>query len=469
MAVVRPVALRLTASAAGLAAMIAFAILYHLEPARHYNILAFIGIAPFRYPFVDLQNILAWVDCWQRGVDVYVTNPCDVMGRVLDYPPLWLRFTFLPSKEWTNALGICLAILFFLALALLPPPRSGRELLPRLIATLSPVTTFAVERGNTDLLIFVIATATGVLLLGPLHRRVAAYTMIVIAGLLKIYPIVLMVLTLRERPRIFLGVNGMAATVLLATGIYFHAEIVRESANFAPGGPLFGDVFGAYLLPDFIAQRVHAAINPGLTAFVLAKVATFAALFLAMAGWLFFMVRWHDFRTALAGLPGSDKMFLLIGSALIGGCFFAGSNVGYRGIYLIFTLPGLLAIARMEGQPMYLRQMALQECALVVTLTWVGFLTWHGPFQDMVAAWIGDVPATRLVHFLWLLSQIMWWQVATFFVAILISCCFDWFVAATRWRRLHRRELARAQAWLRRPCRAPKTTEKPSMEFNTIE
>ena len=38
-----------------------------------------------------------------------------------DYGPLSLRFAFLPGKEWTNPLGLCLAVSFFLALAVLPP------------------------------------------------------------------------------------------------------------------------------------------------------------------------------------------------------------------------------------------------------------------------------------------------------------------------------------------------------------
>src|SRR6516164_5252259 len=116
---VRRLALRFTVSAAGLAAMIALALLYHLDPGYYYRVLAFIGIAPFQYPFFDIQGILSWVDCWQRGVDVYVTNPCDVRYRVFTYSPLWLRLAFLPGKEWTNPLGLCLAISFFLALAAL--------------------------------------------------------------------------------------------------------------------------------------------------------------------------------------------------------------------------------------------------------------------------------------------------------------------------------------------------------------
>jgi hypothetical protein len=417
--------------------MIALALLYHFEPQSYYRVFALIGIVPFRYPFLDFQFFLASVDCWQHGIDVYVTNPCDVLGGRFDYPPLWLRFTFLPGKEWTSPLGLCLAISFFLALAVLPPPRSGREQLPRLIATLSPPTMLAVERGNPDLIMFVLATAAGVLLLRPLRGRVAGYAMIVIGGLLKLYPLVLMVLTLRERPRVFLWVNAVAATVVMATGLYFHAEVAKMVRNISPNSD-----FGAQLLPQAI---LDSEMHAGPAVLGLMRLATFAALFLAMAGWFFGVVRWRDFRVALSRLPEPEKIFLLIGAALIVGCFFAGPNIIYRGIHLLFTLPGLLAMKRMEDD-MRVRRVAVQGCVLVVALTWANFFIWTGVLHRIsLVSWIDTVPGVRLVRFfwynsLWYIIQIAWWQVVTLFIAILIGCCFNWFEADAGSR--HRAEVA---------------------------
>ena len=142
---------------------------------------------------------------------------------------------------------------------------------------------------------FLIATAAGVLLLGPLHKRTAGYAMIVLGGLLKIYPLVLMVLTVRERPRVLLWVNAAAAAVVSATGIYFHEEVMKVLSNIPPGGVYF-NYFGAYFLPVLIAMLVDRAVHPGLAEHPLMKFAMFAALFLAMTGWFFSMVRWRDFR-----------------------------------------------------------------------------------------------------------------------------------------------------------------------------
>src|SRR5215472_16676652 len=133
---VRYLALRFTIPAAVLAAMVALALLFKFGPESYYYVLRFIGIRPFGYPFLDLQIVPASVECWQHGIDVYDYNPCDVLNRTFAYSPLWLYFTFLPGKDWTNSLGLCLSVSFVLALAILPAPRSRKELLLRLLATL---------------------------------------------------------------------------------------------------------------------------------------------------------------------------------------------------------------------------------------------------------------------------------------------------------------------------------------------
>ena len=92
-------------------------------------------------------------------------------------------------------------------------------------------------------------------------------------------------------------------------------------------------------------------------------------------------------------------------------------------------------MARMEGD-MRVRRVAVQGRVLVVALTWVGFLTWHGPFQQILASWIGQVLGADVARFLWLLSQIAWWQVTVLFIAILIGCCSNWLEWVPEWGRL---------------------------------
>jgi thiosulfate reductase cytochrome b subunit len=96
-----------------------------------------------------------------------------------------------------------------------------------------------------------------------------------------------------------------------------------------------------------------------------------------------------------------------------------------------------------------LRKVAVEACVLVVVLVWAGFFTWGGSFLQILSSWIGEVPGARLVHFLWMLNQIAWWQVVAFFSAILIGCCSNWLEAVPEWRRLHWAEVEQPGAVLR--------------------
>jgi hypothetical protein len=226
--------------------------------------------------------------------------------------------------------------------------------------------------------------------------------------------------------------------VVLATFLYLHADFMKMVPNI-PVGDQFSDFFGAHLLPDLIASPAGIGTHPRLA--LLVKVSMLAALCLATLGWFLHMVSWRDFRIALARLPKPENMFLLIGAAVIGGCFFVGSSAGYRGIHLLLTLPGLFALARTEGD-LRVRRVAAHGCVLVVALTWVGSLTWPGPFRQILESWIGQS--------FWILSQIAWWPVATLFIAILIGCCANWFETAPEWRRLLR-QVEVGQALIPRP------------------
>jgi hypothetical protein len=63
--------------------------LWHWGPRSvYFQILQFIGVEPFRFPFLDIHAILAAAECHRQGVEVYQLNPCDAIGRPHAYSPL---------------------------------------------------------------------------------------------------------------------------------------------------------------------------------------------------------------------------------------------------------------------------------------------------------------------------------------------------------------------------------------------
>src|SRR5579859_1000942 len=123
-------------------------------------LLSGLGAAPFSFPFLDMHAVMSAVQCHRLGIDVFATNPCDVFGRIHVYSPLWLSLSVLPmTVAWTPVAGLVLVVAFLLSLLLLPAGRGWRQVGIITLATISGSVAFALERANTDLVVFVLAVA----------------------------------------------------------------------------------------------------------------------------------------------------------------------------------------------------------------------------------------------------------------------------------------------------------------------
>ncbi len=387
----------------GLAAMLfaVFIVLYVNGSPSYFLILNAIKAHPFSTPFLDTRFVTAQAECWQRGVDVYATNPCDPLGRLQDYSPLWLRLRFLARPDsWTPVFGLGVALVFFAALFAMPwRLPGGFDGAVSVLSVVSWSTAFAVERGNTDLLMFAAAVAFAHLLTRSAWARSAGYALVLGAGLLKFYPLVLLGLALREnRQRIWL-VGGLCGAVLVAFFAGFHAELSRIGANMAAGN--FGGMFGARTLPFGTVElwRLSRPADGGggtmLVAWPMLVVMSVECLRqAAMRG------RDPALRRMLEQVDARSRSLLLVGAVLCVGCFFAHQNIGYRAVLLLLAVPGLLELVRVapEGPA---RVGYRLTCALVV-----------------VALWGGDAGRTMAG---WLVVQLAWWWIVCVLLSIVIS------------------------------------------------
>ena len=104
----------------------------------------------------------------------------------------------------------------------------------------------------------------------------------------------------------------------------------------------------------------------------------------------------------------------MAGAALMCGCFFAGDSVGYRGIFLLLVLPGLLALAEAP---------ALQR-RFITTIVAVLALMWSMAIMQ-AAAQIGTPLGHGIFLLAWLLEQAGWWWVVSQLLSLLVSFAVD--------------------------------------------
>jgi hypothetical protein len=107
----------------------------------YFGALRLLGVEPFAFPFLDTHAVLAAAECARQGIEVYLSNPCDALGRPHAYSPVWLAIV--PGALGVRAtgwVGASLDLLFLLSLAAVLRPRTAKELLILGLAAVSPAT-----------------------------------------------------------------------------------------------------------------------------------------------------------------------------------------------------------------------------------------------------------------------------------------------------------------------------------------
>jgi hypothetical protein len=376
-------------------------------------------VAPFRFPFVDISGSLAAWECARQGADVIISDPCDVLQRPYSYSPIWMSWSAIPlGVSDTPAVGWFSGLVFLLSLGMLPHPRRPLELILTLLATLSGAVVFAVERANPDILLFMLALVTALSAEGGLGVRLIGYAAAVLSGLVKYYPFVTLVMVVEERIPVYLSVSGAVVLVLATFGVVYHDEIVR-GLPYIPTGTYIEGVFGAKNLPLQFGDMTTAALGPtsALGTVVAAACAASLVLGVIAIGRCFTI----DGRlpAAMSALSFRERNLLVVGSAVICGCFFTGQNVWYRAIFLLLVMPGLFAIGR-EATSRRGYRWSLGTSIAIVFLMWEECVRFD--IERITAAVDLSTPyAAQLRFFFWLTREAVWWWVVAILTAILVE------------------------------------------------
>ncbi len=382
----------------------------------YYAILKWWGIMPYHYPFVDMKIVLTAIDCSRHAIDIYAPNTC-MYGGWYSYSPLLLGTAKLPvgpdDHKW---FGFFLAIAFLASLSALPPSLSWKECWIRTLATISTVTVFGLERTEFDVPIFMIVLAGLVLALRQSRVRFVGYAVFVFAAILKYYPIVLMLLVARERFRTALWI---AAATIAAVCLFIVATMseTAQVVGLAPVGSPFADYFGARNVPlgvTLLELGPQPLTDDGLLRIPLTVLGhVVLGLLLVFAAW----TAGRSFRadcSRVSGLPQAQLAYLVAGSVVMVGCFFAVQNAGPRAIFLLMTLPGLFVMARTGCDGSMRHSLKL--------VYGVVFLLWEGLFHGLEGALSFHLPAIAPLHFFyWLARELVWWWVMARLASLLIA------------------------------------------------
>ncbi len=210
--------------------------------------------SPLSPHFADTRTITHSIDCLLSGQNPYFVRSFDPWHRVYNYPPIWLGARYLGiSSSASNWIGTVMSVATAIAFLFLFDAKRWISAILIYCAVLSRSVLFAVERGNTDQIIFFLL----VFGLAFINRQPAALrsffkgVLIGLLTVLKIYPVALVAIFLRNRRRILTTTLTavLSITALVITAGHSLPRLLRNT----PRDSLLS--FGAY--PFFLSICEH--------------------------------------------------------------------------------------------------------------------------------------------------------------------------------------------------------------------
>ncbi|HUC52693.1 MAG TPA: hypothetical protein VMR90_01525 [Candidatus Cybelea sp.] len=284
-----------------------------------------VHVPSYTPPFLDLRSITSGLKTVQHGGDPLIANPRDPLRRTMNYPRIWLHlFAWMginDSNLWMVGIAFCGLYLVGVSWLILQTQRALDAVI-LLVAGLSLSALFAIERGNSDLLIF------SLVLLGCVSKnkyfKLAAFFT---AAVLKIFPIATLLADILRRPLR----KSAAGIAFLAAAFALFAWEWRDLRAIKASTPVSTTL--SFGLPVLLAQAHY--LSP-----IQVALGLFAMVIILTAAWL---ARPAIEQSALESTSGG--MFVIFGCVYLFS-FVIASNWDYRLIFLLPTLPFVLDSAR---------------------------------------------------------------------------------------------------------------------------
>ena len=292
-----------------------------------------LGVPAMEPLFGDTLCVARWCDGYGRGDDPRAADFKDPSGKIIsmNYPGIFLGLHHMGlTASRINGWGAVLGTVFVMAVLALAGRCTLIEGVLWLLALVSPSVVMVIERGNFDILIFVLIVAA-FLLRG---RQVLSGLLLLFATALKLYPVAaLAFLIMRKKSSWSLFLPFCVAAGVI---IYFLLGSIGH-----PGGDLglVSCCFGSKVMALILAQKT--GINPtwgplGSQLFALTTLTTLTLLGRHEGAKFDQTVLGERALTAFwIGVP----VYLLI--------FLSGDQADYKMIMALFAIPAALAWIRL--------------------------------------------------------------------------------------------------------------------------
>lgn len=338
----------------------------------------YLGVKSAPTLFFDARNVAAAADCWSQGYDPLVENPCDPWHRVMVYPRVWVLLHHVGlTQDRTLLFGSILVGAFLASLLVLVGRLNLRDGAIVSAAVISPAVMLSVERGNVDLVLFAILVAA--VYAWEARARITpivAPALILMAGVAKFYAIFALPALALTKDRRW---RWLVVLTAAAMGVYLVLILddLRQVLTAPEGGLLYS--YGARIL---IGDLYHRFVPErwGLGSLLAQAIAVTPLVVLTVALWL--RTRRRFGIPAIPEVVHRPTLAFHFGALIYLGTFALRKNGDYRLVFVLLTLPMLLAWIDHPDRDR--RTLGRVSLVIVVVGLWVGALSpFIGPWDEL--------------------------------------------------------------------------------------
>ena len=282
--------------------------------------------------FADWSVIVSAINCKNMGLNVFIENPCDFIGRKHVYGSLLLFIPYIKefSKIYFFYLPIFINILFIIIVILHFDFLKFKELLLFIFFIFNPSTLLAIERFNIDLLILM-----NVILISYFSSNYFRLLIIPLLTSIKFYPAILFNLFFFNMDKKFKR-NLLFFTISLTiTGIIIFfdrnniVQIFNNSSQFTAGDRY---LFSLMSIPDYL--NIDSKLTILLIIFIFILYSYFIFNYFKKN-----IVAFTDLNNEKINY---NTILILAGGGILCTTFFIFKNTYYREIFLFCALPYII-------------------------------------------------------------------------------------------------------------------------------
>ena len=315
----------------------------YLATLQHFKLWGLVGVPHMQPLFADLHAILSARECYAKGLDVFVTNPCDVMGRIHVYGSAWLGFSQVGfGAPPLSLLGVCVGLTFMSIAVYLIKPKSRFEFIAAALILFSPAITLGLERANNDLIIFMLVALSAILF--NFHRQATTavgFFAIYLATILKMYPVILFLIPLivTARPRKELAITALLLATVVFIWLFTQLDELSLLRDIVPK-PLDHYVTGARALYTYLGRPFPSVLLLSELGFT----AIFVGLFVVVGISIAYKIGGGLTPTSNNSTLKQKYLLFMFGFCILVFTYLLNSNYDYRWIFYIFLIPLLFEI-----------------------------------------------------------------------------------------------------------------------------